>query len=100
MFMHSANGTAGISAEAGSSILYKEVDDVVSSELTVEVKEARAALGGLPSPVLHDFYSHSKRGRPRYGVGLFQDGHALLFYLSQRPSHLSYYNYNKTRLEL
>lgn len=37
MFMKSENGSTGMSAEAGSSFLCREVDDVVSSELAVEV---------------------------------------------------------------
>ncbi len=48
MFMQSENGTTGMSAEAGSSFLYREVDDVVSSELAVEVWEAQGCTGWPP----------------------------------------------------
>lgn len=50
----------GTSAEAGSSILSREVDDVVSSELVVEYVRQEAAVGGLPSPVLNDLLPHSQ----------------------------------------
>lgn len=43
-----------MSAKTGSSILYEEVDDVVSSWSAVDVVRGAMPLGGLPSPVVND----------------------------------------------